>query len=241
MIAVLLTGLLVRMLAPCWLEGSTSRSRPLRSQLARRGWTEELAKAATTNSPPPDWIRLATTVEGEEAVQEVAAAVADVSEGLSLQRQQVRVITRRDPDGKDCWSLVVHVPPKATLLVSSMVGEALFRVDVNQPMVLAEGLELDGEVEFFRVELASPEGLEASLALSKSIVQQRLAAQAEVAEDGRISLHTTAAGRKALQQWLPTKGIDVEKLIWIPLGGNADYFEWVAEQVAPPEELVGVS
>eukprot|EP00933_Yihiella_yeosuensis_P026523 TRINITY_DN20598_c0_g1_i4.p1 TRINITY_DN20598_c0_g1~~TRINITY_DN20598_c0_g1_i4.p1 ORF type:complete len:260 (+),score=45.88 TRINITY_DN20598_c0_g1_i4:151-930(+) len=203
------------------------------------------AVAEATNSgktfPPPDWVRIATTTmkmdSSSSACAEVAKAVMAVSQGLQIEQQEVCVFRRHGDDVAEGVgeSLSVWVPPKAMLLVSSMIGEALFDSEIELPMVLAEGLEVDGsDPLFFRCEL-SPKLVTDTQDLVKvirDVVDQKFAAFAELNKDtGIASIHTTAVGRRFLESWLPSRGCDSGSVEWIALGGNSEYLEWISSEV----------
>eukprot|EP00931_Biecheleriopsis_adriatica_P074629 TRINITY_DN48644_c0_g1_i1.p1 TRINITY_DN48644_c0_g1~~TRINITY_DN48644_c0_g1_i1.p1 ORF type:complete len:308 (+),score=67.63 TRINITY_DN48644_c0_g1_i1:36-926(+) len=188
---------------------------------------EATAAAAQLSSfPPPDWIHISTTVESEEAAQKVACAISEVSEGLRPESREVRRL-RRGAD-EAAWALSVWVPPKAMLLVTSMIGEALEACSQEQPMVLAEGLDFDGDPEFFRCEVAAPKHLDFT-----SLLEEGLAAAVELDEAAAsASLHTTAAKRSILEAWLTAHDADASTVHWNALGGNAEYLNWVTAETA---------
>jgi len=193
---------------------------------------------------------LITAVECTDDADQVARAVAEVSENLIVRRVLVQSVQRAEGGvtvGKE-WILSVWVPPKAMLLVSSMIGEALSSVATDRPlMLLAEGLEFDGEPDYVCGDVG-PEGViaanlgEASSETSaralfadvaRKVVEQRLAASAQLDKAAiRVSFRTTAAGRRALEQWLPLRGINATVVTWTPFGGSAEYLQWIAEKTA---------
>ncbi|CAJ1404567.1 unnamed protein product [Effrenium voratum] len=109
-------------------------------------------EAQASSFPPPDWLRVSTTVP-EDGVASVSQAVLAISEGLQLERYAVLRLTADTADADSqaaaAARLALWVPPKSLLLVSSMIGEAQ-----EDPMILVEGLDEDGEAEFFKGELA---------------------------------------------------------------------------------------
>jgi len=192
--------------------------------------------------PPPHWIRLVTAVDCVEDADQVAAAVGEVSENLPVGRARVRSFQRRGGEVGEAeeWLLSVSVPPKATLLVSSMIGEALAALSTSKmPMVLAEGLDFEGEPDYYSCEVDITSVLDQSelTDVLAEVVEQRLAACAQVdAAGSRLLFRTTAAGRRALEQWLPSRGVSASSVAWTPVGGNAEYLQWVAQETTRDDE-----
>lgn len=220
---------------------------------------EEAAKAPAQGAPP-DWVRLVTAVGDSAAAASVAQAVAGVSEGLQTSTVQLRSAHRHlgeaGPGATGAaeveeWSVSVSVPPKATLLVSSMVGEALYEVHPGQdppPMLLAENLEDESNLaeaayvcgafgkEAFQpgsMQTDSVSPADALFDLVRGAVEGRLAARAQVDEAAaQATLQTTGARRPDLEAWLRGRGVDVAEVTWTPVGGSAEYLQWVAAVLA---------
>mmetsp|Transcript_5964 Transcript_5964/g.11177 ORF Transcript_5964/g.11177 Transcript_5964/m.11177 type:complete len:322 (+) Transcript_5964:65-1030(+) len=198
---------------------------------ARRNVGEATETAARSSAPfpPPDWVRIATTVQSLQARDRVVLAVANVSEGLKLEQHCVHIGRCDQPDPYEAWSMSVWVPPNSMLLVSSVIGEALmFEPPVEaMPMVLAEGLDFESDAGFFRAEIVGFQALDIAI----QALERKFAAMAEIdGVNGRASLYTTAAGRLALEPLF--SGLPVS-VTWHPLGGNEEYLYWVASQISP--------
>jgi len=198
--------------------------------------------AEAASGIPPDWLRLVVAVDSDAAAKEVTQAVADVSESLAVKQTEVLSFKNRHGslDESKEWILSVWCPPKAMMLISSMIGETFYRCAVETPMLLAEGLEFSGEPDFLSAEMgatAADAGIDGKRLLAMltdlghEVVLQHLAACAHLDEETPLlSLRTTASGRRALQRWLPLQGIDVLAVRWTPVGGDGDYLSWVASQ-----------
>lgn len=226
-----------------------SSRRPLQSSrdaAAAAAVPEAEASAGDSDEAPPHWIRLVTSAGCAEHADQVAAAVAEVSENLPVRRARVRSFQRGGAEVGEAeeWLLSVAVPPKATLLVSSMIGEALAALPGDRlPMVLASGLDFEGEAEYFVGELPAaalpvgPEPEAAMAELGQRAVEQRLAACAQVdGAAGTLLFRTTAEGRRGLERWLPTQGVADAAAAWTAVGGNAEYLQWVGGETGPEGE-----
>lgn len=206
--------------------------------------------AEASRQIPPDWIRLVVGVGTVEASEDVKRAVAEVSESLIVDRAEVRSFKNQGGRVQEAqeWILSVWVPPKSMLLISSMIGEVLFQIQcdtaMEAPMLLCEGLEFSGEPDFLSVELGASavdpgeRAVGELLAeLGQGAVNQRFAACAHL--DGgtsSLSLRTSAAGRRGLERWLPSQGVDISAVAWTPVGGDGGYLGWVSEQTMGLED-----
>lgn len=174
--------------------------------------------------PPKDWLRISTTVASEEGKQKVVRAILAISEGLRLEEFPVRWLRRSS--GEDAARLALWVPPRSLVLVSSMMGEALVE---EIPMILVEGLDVDGDAEFFRGALSGT-SVEELTRVAEELLAAQLCAAVEVEEDSASAvLHTTASGRSGVEAWLKANGSDLS-IDWTPLGGNSEYLSWVAAE-----------
>jgi len=186
----------------------------------------------------PDWVRLRTSAHSAEATRHVSAAVAAVSEELRDEGLVIAMVRGIYRDGgelreREEWAMSVAVPSRAILLLSSMIAEAHDEVkgtgggcgNAEPPMLLAEGLDADGDPQYLRGELCAVD-TEAATAFARDAVAQGLAACAQVDSlRGSVSLLTTAAGRDALMEGAG------RKLVWTPVGGSPDYLAWVQQQI----------
>jgi len=216
----------------------------------------EEAKATGESGPPPDWVRLVAGVGSEEAAAAVMREVGNVSEGLQPLCTALRSWHRSTGSGaatagggeavavSRAWTVSVSVPPRAMVLVSSMIGEALYEVEPEgdgglgapPPMLLAENLE-DGQALEDATYLCGAVPKEALPAagvedLARGCVEAGLAARSyfdDVA--GTITLQTTGACRVRLQGWLQDRGVDVATVAWTPVGGSGEYLQWLAAAV----------
>ncbi|CAE6941655.1 adck1 [Symbiodinium natans] len=231
---------------PCWLLGAwlslsqlgfTSRavrgvSPPARRTARPANLADAVAEANAAAEidarewPPKGWLRLSTTVSSEEGKQKVIRAIMAISEGLRLEESPVRWLRRGT--GAEATRLALWVPPRSMLLVSSMMGEAL---EDEMPMILVEGLDVDGDAQFFRGALTGATSEELT-STTERLLEARLCAAVEVEEAaGTAVLHTTAAGRKGVEAWLKEEGGSLS-IDWTALGGNSEYLSWVEAETA---------
>lgn len=190
----------------------------------RRASVGEAVEEAKRTGIPADWLRI-LTVADSSASGRVAQAVIAISEGLQL--EATPVVRLREVEGElesiEAETLALRVPPRSMLLVSSMMGEALG----DEPMILVENLDMEGDAAFFRGELTGEE----LAALAKDLLQKRLVALVELDEaGGRAAVHTTAAGKQPVEELLPSGSTAV----WTPVGGNSEYLSWIAKKVTTP-------
>eukprot|EP00929_Paragymnodinium_shiwhaense_P103336 TRINITY_DN66774_c0_g1_i1.p1 TRINITY_DN66774_c0_g1~~TRINITY_DN66774_c0_g1_i1.p1 ORF type:complete len:274 (+),score=63.76 TRINITY_DN66774_c0_g1_i1:51-872(+) len=189
---------------------------------------------------PKDWIRLSTAATSESAADRIVQAIGTVSQGLAVELDEVKGFRsgQQQADGHREWTIAVWVPPKAMLLVSSMMGEA--QDDAEIPMVLVEGLEgLDGDTDdavYVRGILTNPSA-ETLEGVARDAVAKRYVGHAHVgtASDGaKLWLETTATGRSEMDSWLASQGLgDID---WAALGGNQEYLETIAANVVQKTE-----
>ena len=194
-----------------------------RSRLLRHASVGEAVDDALRSGsfPPPDWLRLSTVAVSEDAAQRVGRAVLAISEGLRLEQKKVERL-RRD-DSMAAQALALWVPPRSMLLVSSMIGEALG----DEPMILVENLDLDGEAEFFLGDLSGPH--EELRSVATEMLKKRFVAVVDLDDDGRAAIHTTASGKAMVESLLSTTSISAS---WSAVGGNSEYLSWIAGEVA---------
>ena len=180
---------------------------------------EEALRGSTF--PPPDWLRL-STVASEDAAQRVSRAVLAISEGLRLEETPVERL-RRDTT-QSLVNLALWVPPRSMLLVSSMIGEAVG----DEPMILVENLDLDGEAEFFLGELTGP--AEELRSLATKMLEKRCVAVVDLGEAGTATIHTTASGKASVESLISTASSISTS--WSAVGGNSEYLTWIASEVS---------
>lgn len=194
-----------------------------RSRLVRQASVGEAVDDALRSGsfPPPDWLRLSTVAVSEDAAQRVGRAVLAISEGLRLEQKKVERL-RRD-DSMAAQALALWVPPRSMLLVSSMIGEALG----DEPMILVENLDLDGEAEFFLGELSGPH--EELRSVAAEMLKKRFVAVVDLDDDGRAAIHTTASGKAMVESLISSTSISAS---WSAVGGNSEYLNWIAGEVS---------
>lgn len=205
-----------------WSGFVSSVSAP-RSRLVRHASVGEAVDDALRSGsfPPPDWLRLSTVAMSEDAAQRVGRAVLAISEGLRLEQKKVERL-RRD-DSMAAQALALWVPPRSMLLVSSMIGEALG----DEPMILVENLDLDGEAEFFLGDLSGPH--EELRCVATEMLKKRFVAVVDLDDDGRAAIHTTASGKAMVESLISSTGISAS---WSAVGGNSEYLSWIAGEVS---------
>jgi len=212
-----------------------------RQRRGQRGLTRRLAETASDSpaqpaakkGPPPHWVHLHTAADSAELAQNLSAAIAKVSAELPVRKAQVTSF-RRDGEAVeqvDSWNLSVWIPPKTLLLVSSLIAEA--HPDVDAPLFaenIEDGVEA-GDAAYILASFSNGD-LEALSVLAHEVVRKKFAPSVELdVNGGKLQFVTTAAGKQALEAWLPGANYVIEDFSWSPIGGSPDYFERVQSDV----------